>query len=93
MAKIILQNQQICYILFLLSLIVLAGVMIVMRVKPTWFLLQAVVRLPAFFVYPANSTGTILLVMAVSALIFGERPGKRQWAGIICILAALLCLS
>ena len=57
------------------------------------FLLQAVVRLPAFFVYPANSTGTILLVMAVSALIFGERPGKRQWAGIICILAALLCLS
>lgn len=57
------------------------------------FLLQAVVRLPAFFVYPANSTGTILLVMAVSALAFGERPGKRQWAGIICILVALLCLS
>lgn len=57
------------------------------------FLLQAVVRLPAFFAYPANSTGTILLVMAVSALFFGERPGKRQWMGILCILAALVCLS
>ncbi len=57
------------------------------------FLLQALVRLPAFFVYPACSTCTILLVMAVSALFFRERPTKRQYAGVGMILLALVLLS
>lgn len=57
------------------------------------FLLQALVRLPAFFVYPACSTCTILLVMAVSALCFRERPTKRQYAGVGMILLALVLLS
>ena len=56
-------------------------------------LLQALVRLPAFFVYPACSTCTILLVMVVSALFFGERPTRRQYVGIGLILLALVLLS
>ena len=57
------------------------------------FLLQALVRLPAFFVYPACSTCTILLVMVVSAIFFQERPTKRQYAGVGMILLALVLLS
>lgn len=56
-------------------------------------LLRALVRLPVFVVYPVFSTGTILLVLAVSALCFGEKPGKRQLAGIGLILGALVLLN
>ena len=59
----------------------------------SYLLLQALVSLPAFFVYPVFSTGTILVVLFCSALLFKERPGSRQLAGIGVILAALALLN
>ena len=56
-------------------------------------LLKALIRLPAFIVYPTFSTGSILLVTLVSFLLLGERPGKRQWAGLGLILIALVFLN
>jgi multidrug transporter EmrE-like cation transporter len=59
----------------------------------SYLLLQALVSLPAFFVYPVFSTGTILVVLLCSALLFKERPVRRQLAGIGVILAALALLN
>ena len=59
----------------------------------SYLLLKALITLPAFLVYPVFSTGTILLVMAVSAAFFRERPGRRQLAGIGLVLAALVLLN
>jgi len=59
----------------------------------SYLLLQALVYLPAFLVYPVFSTGTILVVMLFSALLFKERPTKRQTAGLGLILAALVLLN
>ena len=59
----------------------------------SFLLLQALVRLPAYLVYPMFSTGTILLVALLSALLFQEKPGKRQALGLGLILAALALLN
>lgn len=59
----------------------------------SFFLLGSVERLPSFLVYPIFSTGTILLVMVVSTLLFRERPSKTQYIGIAMILAALVLLN
>ena len=59
----------------------------------SYLLLRSLTRLPAIVAYPIFSTGTILLVTAVSALFLRERPGKKQWIGIGLILAALVLLN
>ena len=59
----------------------------------SFFLLGAVERLPSFLVYPIFSTGTILMVMAVSTLAFKERPSRNQAIGIGLILLALVLLN
>lgn len=56
-------------------------------------LLLALERMPALVVYPAASTGTILLVTVLSALLFRERISRRQAAGMVLILAALVLLN
>ncbi len=58
-----------------------------------YFLLHALERLPAYLVYSMCSTGVILLVLALSALFFHERLGKRQMIGMLCILIALVLLN
>ena len=59
----------------------------------SYLLLLALERVPSFVAYPLYSTGTIVLVTAVSAVCFGEKPGRRQAAGLVLILAALALLS
>ena len=59
----------------------------------SFFLLASVTRLPSFLVYPIFSTGTIIVVMLVSTLLFKERPTKKQTAGIGMILLALVLLN
>ena len=59
----------------------------------SYFLLFALQRLPAFLVYTAFSTGTILLVMLLGMLFFHERIAKRQLGGVGVILAALVLLN
>ena len=59
----------------------------------SYLLLRSLMSLPAFLVYPVFSTGTILLVMAVSFVFFRERPGRHQLLGLLLILAALVLLS
>ena len=59
----------------------------------SYLLLKALTQLPAVVVYPAWSTGTILTVMACSAALFRERPGRRQLAGLAVIVCALGLLS
>ena len=59
----------------------------------SWFLLRALMQLPAILVYPVFSVGTILLVMLAGALLFREKLGRRQLAGMLVILAALTLLN
>ena len=59
----------------------------------SFLLLPALAALPAFIVYPINSTGAILIVMAVDALAFHQRYTKKQWQGILLVLAAVLLLN
>ena len=56
-------------------------------------LLRSLVHLPAFIVYPSFSAGAIVLVTLFGVLVFHERPGKRQWAGLILILGAVVMLN
>ncbi len=56
-------------------------------------LLYALTRLPAYVVYPSYSTGTILLVALVSAILFHERTGTWQKVGLVMILLALVLLN
>ncbi len=56
-------------------------------------LLLALVALPAFIVYPVNSTGAILIVMAADACIFHQKHTRRQGLGIILVLAAMVLLN
>lgn len=56
-------------------------------------LLRALAKLPAFLVYPLFSAGTIVLVMLLSALLFREKPGRKQLFGLLFILAALVLLN
>ena len=59
----------------------------------SFLLLLALVALPAIIVYPINSTGSILIVMAVDALVFHQKYTKRQWLGILLVLAAMVLLN
>ena len=56
-------------------------------------LLKALTKFPAFITYPSYSTGTILLVLIVSSLLFHERISRRTGAGLAVILAALVMLN
>ena len=57
------------------------------------FLLHALQELPAVFVYPCFSGGTILVVMTASYFLFHERMDRMQKAGLSLILAALILLN
>ena len=59
----------------------------------SFLLLLALAALPAIIVYPINSTGSILVVMAVDALFFHQKYTKRQWIGILLVLAAMVLLN
>ena len=59
----------------------------------SFLLLRALMRLPAFLVYTAFSTGTILLVTLAGALLFRERTTPRQRWGLLVIGAALALLN
>lgn len=59
----------------------------------SYLLLRSLQSLPATVVYPTYSTATILLVMSLGALFFQERLTKRQWPGILLILAAMVLLN
>ena len=71
-----------------------AGILVgVPNYYASFLILPALVLLPAFIVYPAVSCGSILIVMAVSALLFREKHSPRQRIGILLILAALVLLN
>ena len=57
------------------------------------FLLGALEHIPAVIVYPVYSVATILTVSIIGVLAFRERLEKRQWAGLVLILAALVLLN
>lgn len=72
----------------------LAGVIVGV---PNYFasalLLKALTKFPAFIAYPCYSTGTILLVLVVSSILFHEKITRRTGAGLAVILAALVILN
>ena len=57
------------------------------------FLLRALLTIPAVIAYPVFSTGTILIVTAVSFFLFHERLSRRQIAGLCLILVSLILLN
>ena len=59
----------------------------------SYLLLRALQTLSASVTYPTFSTGTILLVMVLSAVFFKERLKKRQLPGMLLLLAALVLLN
>lgn len=59
----------------------------------TLFLLQSLSRVPAFFVYPTYSVGSILVVMTASYMIFGEKLNRSQKISIVLIIGALILLN
>ena len=59
----------------------------------SYFLLKALLALPAALVYPVFSVGAILLVTIGGAVFFREKLGKRQYAGLALILCALVLLN
>lgn len=71
-----------------------AGVLVgVPNYFSSYLLLRAIQVIPATVAYPSYSTATILLVMALSALLFRERLTRRQWPGVVLILIALALLN
>lgn len=59
----------------------------------SYFLLKALLTLPATLVYPVFSVGSLLLVMAAGLLLFREKLGRRQLWGLLLILGALVLLN
>ena len=57
------------------------------------FLLLALQKLPAIFVFPGFSVGTIVAVTAVGALCFKERLTRRQLIAMGVILISLVLLN
>ncbi len=71
-----------------------AGILVgVPNFYSSYLLLRALQALPASVTYPTYSTGTILLVMVLSAVLFKERLQKRQIPGMVLLLAALVLLN
>ncbi len=59
----------------------------------SYFLLKALLVLPATLVYPVFSVGSLLLVTAAGTLLFRERLGRKQVFGLCLILGALFLLN
>ena len=59
----------------------------------SYFLLKALLSLPAALVYPMFSVGSLLLVMAAGVLFFREKLGRNQLWGLLLILGALVLLN
>lgn len=57
------------------------------------FLLKSLNQIPAYIAYTVFSTGVLLLITILSMLLFREKPGKRQMAGLGIIIAALVLLN
>ncbi|SHK20291.1 Small Multidrug Resistance protein [Hathewaya proteolytica DSM 3090] len=56
----------------------------------TLFLIEALNKLPATVVYPIYSAGSIVIIMATSFVIFGEKLKKKE---IIAMVVTLIALS
>lgn len=57
------------------------------------FLIRALITLPAVFVYPVFSVGSILTIMTLSALLFHERLSSFQKGGLFLVILALVFLN
>lgn len=57
------------------------------------FLLYALSQVPAVIAYPTYSVGSIVAVMLVSRVVFGERLSRRQIIALVMILVALVLLN
>lgn len=56
-------------------------------------LVYSVINLPAFVVFPVFSVGVIVFANIVNFLFFKEKLGKQQYAGMVIIAIALVCLN
>ena len=59
----------------------------------TFFLLQSLIKLPAFLVYPVYSVGVIIVINFINYFLMKEPISKKQYIGMIIIAIALACLN
>lgn len=59
----------------------------------TFFLLQSIIKLPAFLVYPVYSVGVIIVINFINYFLLKEPISKKQYIGMIIIAIALACLN
>ncbi len=59
----------------------------------TFFLLQSLIKLPAFLVYPVYSVGVIIVINFVNFFLMKEPISKKQYVGMAIIAVALACLN
>ncbi len=57
------------------------------------FMLMALDRIPAIFVYPVRSVLTILIISICGVVFFKEKLRKTQWIAFIFILVSLVLLN
>ena len=59
----------------------------------TFFLLQSLIKLPAFLVYPVYSVGVIIVINFINYFLMKEPISKKQYVGMIIIAIAVACLN
>jgi len=59
----------------------------------SYFLILALTQLPAAVAFPVFGAGTVIVISAISALFFGERPGRMAWWSIGLSALALILIN
>jgi len=59
----------------------------------SFFLIPALVRLPAAVAYPAYGAGTIVIITAAGLIFFKERPARLELAAVALSIGALVLIN
>lgn len=73
---------------------IVVGVMVGLpNLFSSYFLIDALEKLPASLVFPAFSAGSILLITVLSHVIFKEKLYKKDWVAIMATMMGLIMMN